>query len=323
LYAEVRDRLFGAPGSWNLRRCPRCQLVWLDPQPVREELPKLYASYYTHAEAPSVGSEPPGVKSLIQSGILSAAFGYSASGGTLGLARAARILSRVALLRDVVGASVMWLGAAQRGRLLDVGSGSGEFLARMRSLGWDVMGVEPDRAAARIASETRGVNTFVGTLEAARFSDDTFDAITMNHVLEHLPDPLATLAECRRLLKKGGRLVLLTPNLESLGRRWLGRAWLHWDPPRHMFLFCRGTLRECIERVGLQVHDLRTTARAARTAWAVSRLLQQRGTLTGARLPPVPWPLRIEGIAFWLLEHQILRFRPAGEELVGIAVKER
>jgi 2-polyprenyl-3-methyl-5-hydroxy-6-metoxy-1,4-benzoquinol methylase len=136
-------------------------------------------------------------------------------------------------------------------------------------MGWGVVGVEPDKQAVKVARERFGLNVLEGVLEEIASPDDTFDAITMNHVVEHLPDPINTFRECGRILKKGGRLVMTTPNIESLGYRMYQEAWRGLEVPRHLFLFSPPTLRACVERSGLQLLELRTTARTARWMWAV------------------------------------------------------
>ena len=211
--------------------------------------------------------------------------------------------------------------AGDRGRLLDVGCGNGRFLAQMRKLGWEVVGVEPDPEAVRIAKERFGLEVFQGTLEEAGFPDNSFDAITMNHVIEHVPDPIRLLAECRRVLKPGGKLVVVTPNIWSLGRRLFGEHWRGWEVPRHLFLFSPKSLRTCAERAGLVVQNLRTTSKGARFIWAASWLIRRDGKLPGGSPQRVGLWLRLEGLAFWAVEYMLCRVGPFGEEIVVEAVK--
>ena len=71
---------------------------------------------------------------------------------------------------------------------------------------------------------------------------DSFDAVIMSHVIEHVPQPRELLAECARLLKLGGRLVMLTPNAESFGLDYYGRCWRGLEPPRHLQIFSQPAL---------------------------------------------------------------------------------
>ncbi|MBK7552820.1 MAG: class I SAM-dependent methyltransferase [Syntrophaceae bacterium] len=86
--------------------------------------------------------------------------------------------------------------------LVDVGCGRGDFLVRMKALGWNVLGIEPDSIASGLA-RARGIAVFTGRLEEARLADGIVDQITLNHVLEHTDDPAGLLRECRRVLRGG------------------------------------------------------------------------------------------------------------------------
>ncbi|MGH2395464.1 MAG: class I SAM-dependent methyltransferase [bacterium] len=126
--------------------------------------------------------------------------------------------------------------SAPRGRLLDVGCGSGRFLVHMRDLGWEVTGVEPDPVAVRVAHRSFHLNVASGTLEDAGFPESCVDVVTMNHVIEHVPDPISSLRECNRVLREGGRLVVVTPNVHSLGHWYFNHSWRGLEVPRHLQL---------------------------------------------------------------------------------------
>jgi 2-polyprenyl-3-methyl-5-hydroxy-6-metoxy-1,4-benzoquinol methylase len=319
LYQDLRDRLFAAPGIWTLLRCPKCGLVWLNPQPIPEDIGKLYSKYFTHDTLPETPKQglTKSWRKIVKFSILNSTFGYQTDGAnkTLGW-----LASRFGLLRDIAGGAVMWLNGSRPGKLLDVGCGNGRFLTTMQELGWEVVGVEPDGEAVKVAREQFGLSVHEGVLEKVTFPDDTFDAITMNHVVEHLPDPISTLRECQRVLKKGGRLVVMVPNIESLGHRMYQKAWRGLEVPRHLPLFSPATLRACVEQAGLQVLELRTTARSARWMWVASRLIRQNGTLPGGSPKQSLW-LRLGGLAFQALEHGLCMFNNTGEEIVTIATK--
>lgn len=319
LYQDLRDRLFGAIGTWTLLRCPKCGLVWLNPRPILNDIGKLYSKYHTHDIGDEISKKR--LKSLrkaVKFSILNSAFGYWNDGAnrTLGW-----LTSRLGPLRDIVGGSVMWLNGERPGRLLDVGCGNGRFLDTMHELGWEVVGVEPDAQAVKIAQDQFGLNVYEGLLEEVGFPDDTFDAVTMNHVVEHLHDPISTLRECQRVLKKSGQLVMVTPNIESLGHRLYRVAWRGLEVPRHLFLFSPRTLRVCVERSGLQVIELRTTARSARWMWVASNLIRRKGTLPGGSPKEPGLRLRLEGLAFQAVEYGLCMVRDTGEDIVMMASK--
>jgi SAM-dependent methyltransferase len=141
--------------------------------------------------------------------------------------------------------------ARASGRLLDVGCGTGEFLAHARARGWDVVGVEPSpRAAAQ--AEAHGI-AVRRTTDLAAVADGRFDAVTMWHALEHMHDPGAQLAEVRRLLAPDGCVVVAVPNHASVDAGAYGAAWYAWDVPRHLWHFTPATLGSLLTRAGFTV----------------------------------------------------------------------
>jgi 2-polyprenyl-3-methyl-5-hydroxy-6-metoxy-1,4-benzoquinol methylase len=324
LYLNLADRHLGVPGTWNLLSCPRCQLVWLDPWPDPQELSKIYVDgYYTHATEGPEPVPPSGVvhklKALLTAALVSAYTGQPRRRSPFGLAGAALI--KFGLVEEAIAAEFMWLRRRPAGRLLDVGCGAGEFLARMQQIGWESQGVEPDPDAAAHARDRFGLNVFSGTLVDAGFAGDSFDAITLSHVIEHVADPVGLVTECRRILKPGGRLVVVTPNTKSLGRRVFGGAWYPWETPRHLMIFAPHHLRLIAARAGLSIEELRTSSRAARGMWHLSRIIKRNGSLPADRPPVLAPRLRIEGLVFWLVEYLLAKRRPVGEEVVLVAVK--
>ena len=139
----------------------------------------------------------------------------------------------------------------RRGRLLDVGCALGDFLIEAKASGWDVEGVEISSFAAEQARE-RGLRVTAGRLEELDLPAASFDVITLYDSVEHLTDPVATLAAVRRLLVPGGIVHLVTPNVGGLQARLLGRLWYHYKPGEHLFYFAPRTLRAALEAAGLR-----------------------------------------------------------------------
>jgi 2-polyprenyl-3-methyl-5-hydroxy-6-metoxy-1,4-benzoquinol methylase len=140
------------------------------------------------------------------------------------------------------------------GRLLDIGCGTGVFLAELkRRSGWDIVGVEPVTEAARYASEYLNIEIFNRTFLNTNFPASSFDTITMWNVLEHFYAPIDNLQLAHHLLKPGGLLVFSIPNLESVEARLFGTHWLGWDLPRHLYLFPRDQLQTILHQIGFQI----------------------------------------------------------------------
>jgi len=139
----------------------------------------------------------------------------------------------------------------RKGRLLDVGCALGDFLIEAKDAGWDVAGVEISHYAAQRARE-RGLRVSAGRIEYLDLPAASFDVITLYDSIEHMTDPVATLAAVRRLLVPGGLVHLVTPNVGGLQSRALGRFWYHFKPGEHLFYFTPDTLRATLERSGLR-----------------------------------------------------------------------
>ena len=322
LYSKMRDRNYSAPGEWSERRCIKsgCGLIWLDPQPIEEDIGKAYQTYYTH-------NQPAPAPSFIRDAVygvwrsyLGVRLGYSKGVGPAWRA----IFAPLALLHpggvDELDSAAMYLRAPNPGaKVLDVGCGSGVVLERMQSLGWDVDGVEVDPGGVA-AARARGVRVQQGLLTDAKFPDNHFDAVHSAHVIEHVYDPVALLKECFRILKPGGKLVILTPNTASFGHRHYGEAWLNLDPPRHLMLFNQQNLRAAAEKQGFVVQRLDSTIRSAWVYGTLSRLIQKTGRAEMSELGK-PASL-IHGVIFQLRERVLRWFkRDAGDELLLIATK--
>jgi len=141
----------------------------------------------------------------------------------------------------------------QGGRVVDVGTGCGEYLLHLAELGWDAHGVEICDAAAAIGRKEKGLDIRSGELSDAGFPGNYFDAVTMHHTLEHVRDPKATLLEVNRILGKGGELVISGPNALNWERRLFGRCWWGWDVPRHLWHFTPDTLGRLLDQCGFSV----------------------------------------------------------------------
>ena len=322
LYKGMKDRSYEAPGQWSLLKCPAadCGLVWLDPVPVEEDIGKAYQGYYTHSQPEPGPSLVRDACWAVWHSYLGARFGYTQGVGS----HWRRVLAPLALMhpggRAELDAAAMHLPApGGPARVLDVGCGSGVLLARMQSLGWQAEGVELDPDGVK-AARARGVPVRQGTLEQQGFPGNHFDAVHSAHVIEHVYDPVSLLRECHRILKPGGTLVILTPNIESWGHKHFGSAWLNLDPPRHLVLFSSVTLRRAAEQAGLQVQRLDSTVRSAWVYGALSDCIRRTGR---AEMSELGKPANLmRGVFFQLRERTRLRKEPqAGDELRLIATK--
>ncbi len=324
LYHGLRDRLFGAPGKWNLKKCPNqgCGLVWLDPMPLEEDITKAYLNYYTHEDpaAHALQTWPRRMYRKMKEGYLAHRYGYPSSEAPTFWKRLLGMLLYLHPRRRAdLDFSVMYLPAQPDGRLLEVGCGSGQMLNSMQGLGWCVEGVDFDPAAVQNA-RNKGLQVRLGTLEAQRYPNDHFDAITMSHLIEHVHDPLELLSECYRVLKTGGQLVVVTPNSESWGHKMFRGSWLHLDPPRHLYVFNSSSLRRLVEKASFEKVRASTTVRDAVGSFIASRSIQRTGRHKWGA--PQPRPVRIWAWCMQMLEWAALKPKPnIGEEIALIGEK--
>lgn len=305
LYTGLVDRVSGAPGEWRMARCPdpRCGMLWLDPAPLPEDLIKAYAAYHTHGRKHARGA---------------AQLALSALNSACKMASRAQELGS-GLGRQRRGLHKMFLGDLPPGALLEVGSGAGRFLERMRRTGWSVRGTDFDPAVAERIRSRYGIAIDVGDLRSLAYPSESYDAVAMSQVLEHVPEPVALLAECRRVLRPGGRLVLSTPNARALAHRRFGRAWRGLEPPRHLHLFTREALSRSAERAGLHVSRLMTLSAESAGIYRASEEIQdaESGGPSGSAAARI--------LRSWLLRYREYRASlqdvDAGQDLFLIATR--
>ena len=247
----------GLPGEWSFRRCtnPACGLLWLDPAPVPEDLPKAYRDYFTHGRPEGTPAVPRGDPGMALRGVR-----------TIGLVLR-RFPSYRAIQAEHVAREATYLGDLTPGRLLEVGCGNGSRLATLKEQGWQLVGQEVDSEAVT-AARSRGWDVRLGPLKDLHLEAASFDALVMVHVIEHMVDPVDELSECSRVLKPGGRLIVVTPNAASYGHRRFGRLWQGLDPPRHLYVFTRRTLGEVALRAGFEGVATWTTEANAYSSFA-------------------------------------------------------
>lgn len=139
------------------------------------------------------------------------------------------------------------------GRLLDIGCGAGFFLQLAAQTGYTVKGVEISPYAVDYARNKLGLPVFMGELEAADLTPESFDIVTLWHILEHVRDPKAFLGQVNRLLKVNGLLAVEVPNIGSSAARVAGTNWELMAPKEHFYYFDSTTLQQYLEEAGFIV----------------------------------------------------------------------
>ncbi len=243
----VEDYEYGAPGVYRWLECAGCRLVRLDPFPP----PAVLAAAY-----------PPDYHAFVEPG----------SRLLHGLRRASERRIARRLVRGLPD------GAA----VLDVGCSTGALLGAIGELGpYRLHGVELDAEAAA-AARRRGIEVREGELESAGLPAESMDLVTLQHLIEHVADPLATLSEARRVLRPGGRIAGELPNLASWDAALFGRFWGGGHAPRHLWFFTPETLRRSLERAGFDAVEVTPSLHTGHWALSVQNWLSRRGA--GGRL---------------------------------------
>lgn len=251
------DDRYGFPGYYDLIRCRECGLIETWPQVSSDATRRLYTEYYPrrHVDLESL----PG-----------------------------QLLDPVTPL----GRFRIWLqGAGTQGHLLahrgmkalDLGCGMGTSLMELERMGVAAYGVEVDANVARVARHFN-LRIHIGSLSDRPFPETSFDLISMNQVIEHIPDLPALLGGLKDRLVAGGKVAVAFPNVDSLSRRLFGRRWINWHVPYHLHHFNRRSFRRLCECHGWRITRWRT---ATPDVWT---LLQLRALGARARMG-TPSPL--------------------------------
>ena len=325
LYRNVTDQLYGATGKWDIVRCvnPSCAIAWLEPPPSPAELSASYANYYTHGSsdmrmptwATSFGLWIRHLDQTLGESYLSARYGYRLDAPKWRWLLACILPTRFEAYRS----RAMFLPAASAGNLLDVGAGNGDLIRMVERFGWRAEGVDNDEAAVRTCKDQK-LNVRLGTLEQQSYAAASFDAVVLRHVIEHISDPTRVLAECLRVLRSSGRIVIITPNLNAGGARLFGAAWRGLEPPRHLRVYTAPALCQLLQTCGFRVLTARSMTRSG---LMFARSLDILARAHGWRLPRwLKHGCRLAFEAVAVLEYIACSLKQdVGEELVIVGAK--
>lgn len=197
------------------------QLLKTNPQPSLEKLPSYYESedYISHTDAKRT--------------LFEKAYHFVKSNA---------LKNKVNLISKLI---------PQKGTVLDIGSGTGDFLITAKNNGWEIKGLEPNPKAKQIAV-SKGV-VFVDTLE--NIADDSIDLITMWHVLEHVPNLEEQFTQLKRIVKPNGYILIAVPNYKSFDAKYYKEFWAAYDVPRHLWHFSKTAIQKLASNYGLELKN--------------------------------------------------------------------
>ncbi len=271
-----RDR-YGA--SLSTVACPRCGLYRNDPLPTIAQLKAFHEIEYRKSYK---GRRDPKPKNVLRSQRLAT--------------------TRLRRLQPLLPANAA---------VLDAGSGSGEFLFTLKNAGLQPTGLEADTAYAEYARREYGVRVHDGGLLDTGLPANSFDAITLFHVLEHQPDPLAVLARLKHYLRDDGLVVIEVPNLDSLHQHPAKR--FHFA---HVLGFTPYSLKLAIHLAGFQLLEFSTSAFGRNLYVLLRKTSQAEPAPSGG--PPAPLPTTTRTIlSYYLNPLTYLRFALRMSQFAG------
>jgi SAM-dependent methyltransferase len=208
------DRLHNLPGSFAVVRCDRCGLMRTNPRPTRRSIRRFYPEDY---------------------------------GPYLETARenSSRMRSILRAISDPLDTAIP---AVTKGRLLEIGAASGNFMVQMQRQGWDVTGIEVDAASAQRAADRTGARVLRDDAWVTSLDKAQFDLICAWMVFEHLHDPIEAFERCFEWLKPGGWLAFSVPDCGSWQFRTFRTNWFALQVPTHLYHFTAPLLEEILRR---------------------------------------------------------------------------
>ena len=206
---------------FKLAKCRRCGLVYINPRPEKEEIKKYYPPWY-HSRTQAKVSDITKTK-----------------------------IWGIPWREAMKNKAEPILRYKKKGRILDIGCGNGSLLIFLKESGWQTHGVELLDSSSLYARDVLGLTVFSGRFEEVNYPEESFDIITLFHVLEHLPDPSGTLKKARSLLRKDGFLIIEVPNFHSFEAKIFRSKWVGISAPLHLYHFTPRTLRMMLKSCGL------------------------------------------------------------------------
>ena len=272
---NIYDDRYGFPGTFQVARCKKCDHKFLQDPGASADGNSLYSDYYPRKSAP---------KGKIEAAL------------------------------DLGGLPGWWLGerssafrwVPENTSVLDIGCGFGESLVYHRARGTTAVGIEADLNVQESA-RLNGLRIETGLFRASLFPGEKFDYVSMDQVIEHVPDPTAVLKEMSAVLKPGGKIILTTPNGQGWGSIIFGRKWINWHVPYHLHFFSTSSLRKVAQDAGFEVESQQTLTHSQ---WLNYQLMHL-----------IFYPEEKNQSKFWMGNPEWTRFQRRSARVLGLIYK--
>lgn len=218
---DFRYSCRGGPKSFDLVKCEKCGVIYVNPRPTRRDIGKFYPKTY-----------------------------YSSALGRL----VNWVVEKIMTLYRIIACKSV-LKYKKSGKILDIGCGTGDFLYEIKKRGFRTIGIDISPEACRQARQKK-LRVFNKELEDCSFPKKSFDVVTLWHVLEHLHDPREVIRKIGKILKDDGLLVIEVPNIKSFSFKLFGKYFFHLDVPRHLFHWSHETLSDLLKLEGFMVVEV-------------------------------------------------------------------
>lgn len=210
--------------AFDIVKCHACGFRFTNPRPRAEDLGRYYESsdYISHSDT--------------RKGFFASIY---------------QMVRKYTLSRKLVLISKF----QQKGKILDIGCATGQFLNYMSEHGWNTTGIEPDEKTRSRAISDFGLEVFPQE-QLNVFDKSSFNVITMWHVLEHVADIDERMLQLNNLLKPDGTLIIAVPNCNAYDAKKYGKFWAGYDLPRHLSHFTKEDVRLLLEKYGFTIVNI-------------------------------------------------------------------
>lgn len=283
LYCNVQNPRNIGRSTYDYLRCKECGLVFLDPMPSRNELDKVYTSIYDFYEENKND-----------------------------------LLIKISSLLSMSRNEIIITECGSKGRILDIGCGTGTFLQKMKEKNWDVYGIEITEWAGNKAKERVGDDRILisnfpfadnGKSHERIFPNNYFDVITLWHVLEHVECPICLTKEIYRLLKTSGLLIIEVPNLDSLSLKIFQNKYSLHRVPEHLTYWSKDSLKLLLENNNYKIESISYPIMMPLTfSKSFLKFLSKEENMFAKQLSCLSIPLALISIGFGMMGYgEILR----------------